>query len=162
MVTLQLQKAELQGMRIKCLHLIYPSSFDNNSILDAIVDASKNTQATRLSTEAELPSCPAQGHTGTHSPFRHFRPTKLARPLWLQLNVFIMPLPCFWFLTTFYHVFWCFAVCFTVQLQVEVWVFSKLKQTNNKPKCKSSRSKEMSESKTCNEAESKVRLVLDT
>jgi len=41
-VTLQLQKAELKGMRIKCPHLSYLSSFDGN-ISAATADASKNT-----------------------------------------------------------------------------------------------------------------------
>ena len=65
---------------------------------------------------------PPQGHAGTDSPFRHFSPTKLARPLWLRLNVF-MSLLWFWFPTTFYHSFWCCAVCFTVQLSVRVFCF---------------------------------------
>ena len=39
-VTLQLQKAELKGMRIKCPHLFYLSSFDGNNISAAIADAS--------------------------------------------------------------------------------------------------------------------------
>lgn len=61
-------------------------------------------------------------------------------PLRLQINVFMLLL-CFWLPTTFNHSFWCFDVWFTVQLQFKVWVFSKLKQTKNKTKYKSSRNK---------------------
>lgn len=43
MVNLQPQKAELKGMRIKCPHLIYLSSFDSDNISASIANASENT-----------------------------------------------------------------------------------------------------------------------